>query len=138
MVGTGGEKEEWMAWKKKKRIPGKNKYYSVSRKFLRENKTNKEFEIILNSLTLEDIIALKLELSMKSSGVPIYGIPLWKAVRDICKDGMMKLALSATRSKREAANFLGLQLVEFKNELSRMNIETFFEEEKEDGRRERE
>ena len=44
-------------------ITGKNKYYSVSRKFLRENKTNKEFEIILNSLTLEDIIALKLELS---------------------------------------------------------------------------
>jgi len=128
VVGTGGRKESLMSWKKKKRIQGKNKYYSVSRKFLRENKTNKEFEIILNSLTLEDIIALKLELAMKSSGVPIYGIPLWKSVRNICKDGMMKLALSATRSKREAANFLGLPLVDFKSTLKRMDIESFFEE----------
>ena len=84
-----------MVYKKKKRIQGKNKYYSVSKKLLRENKTSLEFENKLNSLTLEEIIALKLELSMKIAGTPIYGIPLWRSIRDICKDAMLKVALSA-------------------------------------------
>ena len=117
-----------MVYKKKKRIQGKNKYYSVSKKLLREKKTNFEFEVILNSLTLEEIIALKLELAMKASGAPIYGIPLWRSIRDICKDAMLKLSLSATRTKREAANFLGLSFVEFKSELKRTQVEGFFEE----------
>jgi len=115
-----------MTWKKKKRIQGKNKYYSVSKKLLREKKTNFEFEVILNSLTLEEIIALKLELAMKASGAPIYGIPLWRSIRDICKDAMLKLSLSATRTKREAANFLGLPLTEFKSELKKTKVESFF------------
>jgi len=117
-----------MTWKKKRRIQGKNKYYSVSKKLLRERKTDLNFEITLNSLTLEEIIALKLELAMKSSGVPIYGIPLWKSIRDICKDAMLKLALSATRTQREASNFLGLSLLQFKSEMKKTNVESFFEE----------
>ncbi len=117
-----------MTWKKKKRIQGKNKYYSVSKKLLREKKTNLEFEVILNSLTLEEIIALKLELAMKAAGAPIYGVPLWRSVRDICKDSMLKLSLSATRTKKEAANFLGIAFEEFRTELKRRNIEGFFEE----------
>lgn len=86
---------------------------------------------MLNSLTLEEIIALKLDLAMKSSGVPIYGIPLWRSIRDICKSSMLKLALSATRTKREAADFLGLTMAEFKNELKKTKAETFFEEKSE-------
>tara|TARA_R110000824_G_C15207824_1_gene676314 strand:+ start:1670 stop:2026 length:357 start_codon:yes stop_codon:yes gene_type:complete len=117
-----------MVYKKNKRIQGKNKYYSVSKKLLRENKTSLEFETILNTLTLEELIALKLELSMKIAGTPIYGIPLWRSIRDICKDAMLKLALSATRTKKEAANFLGITSVEFKTELKRREIESFFEE----------
>jgi len=122
------EREATMTWKKKKRIQGKNKYYSVSKKLLRENKTNLEFEVMLNSLTLEEIIALKLELAMKAAGAPIYGVPLWRSIRDICKDSMLKLALSATRTKKEAANFLGIAFEEFRTELKRRNIEGFFEE----------
>jgi hypothetical protein len=120
-------KEASMVWKKKRNTQGKNKYYSISKKLLKERKTNLEFEIVLNSLTLEDIIALKLELSMKSAGAPIYGIPLWRSARDICKDAMMKLSLSATRTKREAANFLGLTIFEFQNELKKRNSIAFFE-----------
>jgi len=115
-----------MVYKKKKRIQGKNKYYSISKKLLKENKTNLEFETILSTLTLEELIALKLELSMKIAGAPIYGIPLWRSVRDICKDSMLKLALSATRTKKEAAHFLGITSEEFKREVKKRNIERFF------------
>jgi len=118
-----------MSWNRKRRVSGKNKYYSVSKKLLRENKTSDEFEIMLNSLTLEDIIALKLELSMNCSGTPVYGLQLSKSLRYICKDAVYKLALSATRSKSAAARFLGINIHDFRIDLRKMQTESFFEEE---------
>ena len=117
-----------MAWNKKRRLFGKNAYYSISKKLRKESKSSEEFELMLNGLSLEDVIALKLELAMKAAGAPIYGVPLWRSVRDICKDSMLKLSLSATRTKKEAANFLGIAFEEFRTELKRRNIEGFFEE----------
>ena len=56
-----------MAYNKKiKRTQGKNKYYSVSKKLQRESKSTDEFEVMLNNLSLEEVIALKLELAAKS------------------------------------------------------------------------
>ena len=47
-----------MPWQKKKRIQGKNKYYSLSKKLKRENKITDEFEVMFNSLSLEEVIGL--------------------------------------------------------------------------------
>ena len=43
---------------KKKRIQGKNKYYSISNKLRKENKCHDEFEVMLINLTVEEIIGL--------------------------------------------------------------------------------
>ena len=52
-----------MPWKKKlKSYQGKNKDYSFRNKLKKEKKLNDSFETILSTLTLEEIIALKLEL----------------------------------------------------------------------------
>lgn len=133
MVWAGGaqEADHYMNWKRKKRNSGKNKYYSVSKKLLRENKISTDFEVMLNTLPLEDIIAMKLELAMNSSGSPIYGLQLSKSLKYICKEALFKLALSATRSKNAAASFLGISTNEFRSELKRMGIESFFTEEDE-------
>ena len=48
-------------WKKKKKLSGKNRYYSLKKKLRRENKITDEFEVMLNSLSLEEVIGLKLE-----------------------------------------------------------------------------
>ena len=72
-----------MVWKKKKRLSGKNAYYSISKKLKREGKSSEEFELMLNGLTLEDIIALKLELATKPFGGKCYGIPIWYSTREI-------------------------------------------------------
>lgn len=125
-----------MSWKRKNKISGKNKYYSIRNKLKRENKISSDFEIMINNLSLEDIIALKLETSMNVSGTPIYGLQLSKALRYICKEALYKLALSATRSKNAAARFLGVSESDFRQELKRMNIESFFlEEEDEEGKK---
>jgi|TARA_R110000824_G_scaffold276464_1_gene464947 hypothetical protein len=115
-----------MSWNRKKRISGKNKYYSIRSKLKRENKISSDFEIMLNNLTLEDIIALKLEYSINVAGTPVYGLQLSKALRYICKEALYKLALSATRSKNSAARFLGVSENDFRQELKRMKIESFF------------
>lgn len=117
-----------MAHIKKKRIQGKNKYYSISNKLRKENKCHDEFEVMLNNLTLEEIIGLKLELAAKSAGGFLYGIPIFSAIPYLVKDAILKYSLSATRSKKEAARFLGINLEHFKKLIKKYNTESYFEE----------
>jgi len=113
---------------KKKRIQGKNKYYSISNKLRKENKSHDEFEVMLNNLTLEEIIGLKLELAAKSAGGYLYGIPIFSAVPYLVKDAILKYSLSATRSKKEAARFLGINLENFKKLIKKYDTESYFKE----------
>ena len=117
-----------MSWKPKKRIAGKNRYYSVARKLRREGKSTIEFEVMLNSLGLEDLIALKLELASKVAGSKLYGFKLWNSIPDIVRDAMLKSAMSATRTKNEAQKFLGLDALNYKRMLKKYQTESFFEE----------
>ena len=87
---------------------GKNYYYSISKKLLKEKRTNEEFEVILNSLTLEQIIALKLELSSRIVKGKLFGFPIFKTVDHIIKDSLIKFSLSSTKSQKEAAALLGI------------------------------
>jgi len=115
-----------MNWNKKKRIQGKNRYYSVSNKLRKENKSHDEFEVMLNNLNLEEVIALKLELAAKSVGNYLYGIPIFSAIPYLVKDAILKYSLSATRSKKEAARFLGINLNHFKKLIKKYNTESYF------------
>ena len=73
----------------------------------KEKKSTDEFEVMLNNLSLEEAIALKLELAAKSAGGMLYGIPIWYSLRNITNDAVLKYAYSATKTKMEAARFLG-------------------------------
>jgi len=96
-------------WKRKKNYNGKNKNYSITNKLRKEGKSNEEFEIMLSNLTLEESIALKLELATRSIANRLYGVPLWHALNDVVRDAVLKYAFSATRTKLEAMRFLGLK-----------------------------
>jgi hypothetical protein len=102
-----------MSWKRKKKLYGNNRYYSISNKLRKENKSNDEFENMLNCLDLEECIGLKLELASKAAGGKLFGLPVWSSLTDLLKDAIFKYALSATRSKREAALFLGIDIQTF-------------------------
>ena len=96
---------------------GKNDTYSISKKLQKDNRTTDEFEIMINSLTLEEVIALKLELSTRSLRGKFYGFPIWKSLPELTRDAVLKYALSATRSKKEAARFLGISVSELNKNL---------------------
>jgi hypothetical protein len=99
-----------------KRVVNPNRYLqnttrrwsSLLKKLRNEGKINEEFEILLSNLTLEEIIAIKLELSSKTLGSPLYGVPLWTSLNNIVQDAVLKFAVSTTYTSSEAARFLGI------------------------------
>jgi hypothetical protein len=104
-------------------------YYSIANKLKADGKINERFEIMLSSLTLEEIIGLRLELAAKTVNYKLYGINLWHSVQDIVRDGVLKYAHSASRTKGEAASFLGLDKSVFKKLLKKYNITNYFSKE---------
>ena len=120
-----------ISWKRKKNYNGKNKNYSMSSKLKKERRSNDEFEIMLSSLTLEEVIALKLELSTKPVSNRLYGIPLWSSLQNIVQDAVFKYAFSATRTQAEAMRFLGLKEQSFHILRKKFGIDEYFVEKKE-------
>ena len=115
---------------RKQKSEGKNRYYSVINNLRKEKRSSEEFEIILNALSLEEVIALKLELSAKSAFKgKLYGIPLWSSMVAIVHDALLKYALSATKTKKETARFLGINETELHKRLVRFQAEDYFKEE---------
>jgi hypothetical protein len=115
---------------KKNKNSGRNLHYSLSNKLRKEGKSSEEFEILFNNLSLEEVIGLKLELASKFGlRGKMYGLPIWYSLRTIVKDAVLKYAVSATRSKREAARFLGLHEQSLNILLRRHKVDNYFEEE---------
>jgi hypothetical protein len=113
-------------WKRKKNYNGKNKNYSIINKLRKERKSNDEFEIMLNNLTLEEVIALKLELSSRSFSKRMYGVPLWSNLINVVQDAVFKYALSATRTQAEAMRMLGLKESNLHDLKKKFNPDDYF------------
>ena len=89
--------------------PSKYSEYSFS-KFLRiNNKSSDEFEFMLNNLSLEEVIALKLELSAKTINGKLYGFYLWTSLHKIVRESILLFAISSTRTLDQAQALLGLK-----------------------------
>ena len=81
---------------------------------------------MLNNLSLEEVIALKLELSTKAISNRLYGFPIWNSLPSIVKEAAYKYALSATRTQNEAMRFLGLKLNSFYDLREIYDVDDFF------------
>lgn len=111
---------------KKSKYKNSCEEYSISKVLREQKRSNEYFEILLNNLTLEELIALKLELGYKAIGFPLHGFPIWKSTNYIVKDALLKYAVSATQTKREAMRFLGLESKRFFRLLKKYNINAYF------------
>tara|TARA_B100000214_G_C23691428_1_gene501028 strand:- start:188 stop:580 length:393 start_codon:yes stop_codon:yes gene_type:complete len=117
-----------MSWnKKRKKNLTKYDSYSIINKLKSEERiTNKTLNNI-NSLSLEELIAIKLELTSRYVCGKFYGLPLWRITRHTVVDALLKTALSIARTKKEGARFLGIDYVEFNRLLKKYQTESFFE-----------
>lgn len=117
-----------MSWKRKKR-PNKYRRYSIVRKLRDDGRLNEDFELLINSLSLEEVIAVKLELATKHMNGKMYGFPVWIRLRSIITDAVLKFAISATSSKFEAASFLGTKPATLFNLTKKYKITSYFGDE---------
>ncbi len=82
----------------------------------------------INSLTIEDLIAVKFELSAKHLNHRLYGFDVWHRSNYIIKEAILKFALSATKSKKDAARFLGITYSEFRRVTKKYGVKDYFAE----------
>ena len=101
---------------------------SVIFKLTNEGYLDNTVLVNINNITLEDLIAIKLELSAKHLNNRPYGFDMWRKSRYIIKEAFLKFAISTTNSKKAAARFLGINYIEFKKALKDFKIESYFEE----------
>jgi len=104
-------------------------YYNIANKLKSEGKIDERFEVILSSLTLEEIIGLRLELAAKTVNYKLYGLNIWHSIQDIVRDGVLKYAFSAARTKGEMASFLGIDKNTLKKLLKKYDITNYFSKE---------
>ena len=113
-----------MSWKKKLReYKGKNSEYSLRNKLKRDKKITDEFEVMLSTLTLEEIIGLRLELASSYINNKLYNLNIYKSIRYMTKEAVIMFALSSTRTMKDAASLLGLKESDFRRELKKYQID---------------
>ena len=119
-----------MSWKNKKKKNAITKYskYSIINKLKSEKKITDSTLNNINNISLEDLIAIKLELSTRYLYGKFYGLPVWRLTRHAVTDALLKTALSIARTKKEAARFLGVDYMEFNRYIKKYNTISFFEE----------
>ena len=108
----------------KKNLTTKNK--SVILALKAKNLLNDSLLVSINSLTLEDLIAIKLELSANHINNRPYGFDIWRKSGYIIKEALLKFAISTTNSKKDAARFLGLTYSDFKKAIKKYKVTNFF------------
>ena len=101
---------------------------SIIKKLTHEGVVSDPLLVLINNLTLEDLIAIKLELSCCHVNNRLYGLDIWHKACYIMKEALLKFAISTTQSKKDAARFLGLNYLEFKKQYDRFDVEIFFSE----------
>lgn len=85
----------------------KNK--SISTELRRKGKSSQKFEHLLNRLTLEELILLKLEISARHNfNGKFYGFDLWKSLRHIINQCVFRFALTMCNTEFQARTVLGV------------------------------
>ena len=108
-------------------------FYSIANKLKSQNKIDERFEVMLSSLTLEEIIGLRLELAAKAVNYKLYGANIWNALPNIVQEGVLKYVYSAARTKGEMASFLGINKSSLKRLLKKYDITNYFIDEEKDA-----
>ena len=89
---------------------------STIKLFKNQNKINDQF--------------LKFELAASNINNRLYGFDIWRNSQHIVKDAILKFAISKTKSKKDAARFLGLTYSEFSKLCKKYETNNFFKDNK--------
>ncbi len=108
---------------KEAKFKSANQNYNLKKQLLSENKINKDFLEKLNFITLEELITLKLLVASKSLRGKLCNFPLLKYSSDICKEAVVRYALSESKNIREASLILGIKKIDLQRYIKNYNID---------------
>ena len=111
-----------------KKRRSKYKHKSVINKLLNNNIINESTLTFIDSMTLEDLIAVKLELSARYINNKLYAFNLLSNTNRLVKEAIIKFAISATQSKMDAARFLGIDYEGLRKLVNEYDLQDYFNE----------
>ena len=111
-----------------KKRRSKYKHKSIINKLLNNNIINESNLTFIDSMSLEDLIAIKLELSARHINNKLYAFNLLSNTNKLVKEAIIKFAISATQSKVDAARFLGLDYEGLQKLVREYDLQDYFDE----------
>jgi hypothetical protein len=105
------------------------KEYSLSASLKKKNKSDEHFENVLKRLSLEEVIALKIEVNLREANTLFLGIPIYKNISHSAKIGVLLAAISASNSLKEAGAVIGLTEFEFVKRMVKYRMSSYFNDE---------
>lgn len=81
----------------------------MTRRLRHENKIDEDFEIKLTRISLEEIIALKLELTNRMFKGKFFGFPMWQILPKLVKEVIFNYALTNAHSFAQVSDFFGMK-----------------------------
>ena len=91
---------------------------SITNKFNLDEKTL----VTINSLSLEDLIAAKLEVTAKSMNGKFFGLPIFNSIDRIIKYAILNFALSSSNSYAQAADILNMDKSNLRKQIKKFNL----------------
>tara|TARA_Y100001938_G_C7922622_1_gene345266 strand:+ start:322 stop:693 length:372 start_codon:yes stop_codon:yes gene_type:complete len=123
MVGKTAIKDNYF---KKTKNYSSNKNYNLKNKLIKEGKIDQEFLEKVKFLKLEELITLKLLVSTSMLKGKLFNFPFLKFSTEICKEAVLRFALSQAKSKKEALLILGMKRADLSYYLKKYNLEKDF------------
>ena len=102
------------------------KYKSVAIALRSKGKSCEEFENMLAALSIEEVLALKLELSSKMTNGKLFGFPILKGLQHIIREASLLFVHSTGKTNNEAASILGITNWQYRQLLRKYKIREFF------------
>ena len=100
---------------------------SFSNKLRKEGRSSEAFEIMLSTLTLEELLALKLETASRLTNGKLYGFNLWSKSVDIIKEALYNAVISISGTNKSATRILGINGQTFNILKKKYNIKEVYE-----------
>jgi hypothetical protein len=87
-----------------------NKSYNLTEELINSKRIDENFVHMLDGLSLEEILGLKLETTAKLVKGKLYGLKLYYTLPVILREALIKYTCKKFATKSHAANFLGITL----------------------------
>ena len=113
-----------------KKRRSKYKHKSIVNNLINNNIINESNLTFIDSMSLEDLIAVKLELSARHINNKLYAFNLLNNTNRIVREAIIKFAISSTSSKISAARFLGIDYDSLQALIRKYNLEDLYNQNK--------